>query len=86
MTKYLIFISLFLVLGKTHAQFEWSTKKETIIIPFELIHNMIIVDLKFNDTNLKMILDTGASKNLFINLYIVKSNYFFYSLFVFNIF
>ena len=68
MTKYLIFISLFLVLGKTHAQFEWSTKKETIIIPFELIHNMIIVDLKFNDTNLKMILDTGASKNLIFSI------------------
>lgn len=68
MTKYLIFVFFFLVLGKAHSQFEWKTKKETIIIPFELIHNMIIVDVKFNNTSLKMILDTGASKNLIFSI------------------
>lgn len=68
MTKYLIFIFSILALGKAHSQFEWNTKKETIVIPFELIHNMIIVDVKFNDTSLKMILDTGASKNLIFSI------------------
>lgn len=68
MNKYLIFIVSFLVFGETHSQFHWNSKKETIIIPFELIHNIIIVDLKFNNATLKMILDTGASKNLIFSI------------------
>lgn len=63
-----MFIVSFLVFGKAHSQFQWNSKKETIIIPFELIHNIIIVDVKFNNTTLKMILDTGASKNLIFSI------------------
>lgn len=46
------------------AQLEWNTKKDKIKIPFELTHNLIIVDVVINEVDLKMILDTGSASNL----------------------
>ena len=46
------------------AQLEWNSKKSKITIPFELTHNLIIVDVVINDIDLKMILDTGSERNL----------------------
>lgn len=46
------------------AQLEWNSKKEKIKIPFELTHNLIIVDVVINKVDLKMILDTGSESNL----------------------
>src|SRR5690606_25331804 len=46
------------------AQLEWNSKKSKITIPFELTHNLIIVDVVINDVDLKMILDTGSERNL----------------------
>ena len=37
----------------------WNTKRDRIKIPFEISHNLIIVDVVFNDVKLKMIPDTG---------------------------
>ena len=48
----------------TFAQLNWISHKNKIEIPFELIYNLIIVDVKVNDVDLKMILDTGSEKNL----------------------
>ena len=42
----------------------WNSKKDKIKIPFELSHNLIIVDVIFNGVKLKMIADTGAEKNI----------------------
>ena len=43
-------------------------QKDKIKIPFELSHNLIIVDVVFNGVNLKMIADTGASKKYCFSL------------------
>lgn len=46
----------------------WNSKRDKIKIPFELSHNLIIVDVVFNGVNLKMIADTGASKSIVFSL------------------
>ncbi|NJM79735.1 MAG: hypothetical protein HC854_09130 [Flavobacterium sp.] len=39
-------------------------KKDKIIIPFELTHNLIIMEVTINDVKLNMLLDTGSDKSL----------------------
>ena len=68
MNKFLAIIFTFLVYGTIQSQFLWTSQKDVITIPFELTHNLMIVDVKFNETALKMILDTGASKNLIFSI------------------
>ncbi|TAF08622.1 MAG: hypothetical protein EAZ75_10725 [Flavobacteriia bacterium] len=46
----------------------WNSKRDRIKIPFELSHNLIIVDVVFNDVKLKMIADTGASKSIVFSI------------------
>jgi hypothetical protein len=46
----------------------WNSKKSKIKIPFELSHNLIIVDANFNGINLKMIVDSGSNQNLLFSL------------------
>lgn len=60
-------ISLFflcLYFTSSFSQLEWEAKKDKISIPFELTHNLIIIDVVVNDVDLKMIFDTGSEKNL----------------------
>ena len=45
-------------------QNKWKSSKNKIVIPFELTHNLIIVNVKVNDVKLNMLLDTGSDKNL----------------------
>jgi len=64
---------IFLVIALFFFVFAYSLNKLTkdnnkIIIPFELTHNLIIVDVHFNGTPLKMILDTGASNNIIFSV------------------
>ena len=47
-----------------YSQNNWNSKKDKIKIPFELTHNLIIVDVNFNGIPLKMIADTGAEMNI----------------------
>ncbi|MFD2907981.1 aspartyl protease family protein [Flavobacterium ardleyense] len=68
MSKHLIPLLCFLYFGEVYSQFEWASKKDRITIPFELTHNIMIVDVVFNGTALKMILDTGSSKNLIFSV------------------
>ena len=51
-----------------YSQNNWTYKKDKIKIPFELTHNLIIVDVQFNGTQLKMIVDTGAAKNMIFSV------------------
>ncbi|UGS24385.1 PDZ domain-containing protein [Flavobacterium channae] len=46
----------------------WKSKRDIIKIPFELSHNLMIVDVVFNGVKLKMIADTGASKSIVFSL------------------
>lgn len=47
-----------------YSQKSLTTKNEKIKIPFELTHNLIIVDVNFNGIPLKMIADTGSEMNI----------------------
>jgi hypothetical protein len=46
----------------------WNSNKDHIKIPFELSHNLIIIDVVFNDVKLKMIADTGADESILFTL------------------
>lgn len=63
--KKLIF-SFFLLISffSLYSQVEWNSKKDKIVIPFELSNNLIIIDVKINNVKLSMLLDTGSDKNL----------------------
>ncbi len=49
---------------QSQSNFNWKSKKDKIKIPFELTHNLIIVDVDFNGIPLKMIADTGAENSI----------------------
>jgi len=51
-----------------YSQNSWPSKKDKIKIPFEFTHNLIILDVYFNGTQLKMIADTGATKNMIFSV------------------
>ncbi len=46
----------------------WNSKKDKIKIPFELSHNLMIVDVVFNGVKLKMIADTGSDESMLFSL------------------
>ena len=58
-----LFILLFFSIG-IQAQNNWITNKSKVIIPFELSNNLILIDMKINETKFKMIVDSGSEKNL----------------------
>ena len=59
----IVFLFMFTVTLHSQSNFNWNSKKNTIKIPFELTHNLIIVDVDFNGVPLKMILDTGSDRS-----------------------
>lgn len=68
MIKHFFFIIIIFSCGLVHSQNNWIKSKNKIKIPFELTHNLIIIDVNFNGTPLKMILDTGASNNIIFSV------------------
>lgn len=62
--NYIKIILLLLLSISANAQLEWNTKRNKVKIPFELTHNLIIIDVVVNGVDLKMILDTGSERNL----------------------
>lgn len=46
------------------SQIEWNSKKDKIVIPFELSNNLIIIDVLVNNVKLNMLLDTGSDLNV----------------------
>ena len=60
----IVFLFMFTVTLHSQSNFNWNSKKNTIKIPFELTHNLIIVDVDFNGVPLKMILDTGSDRSM----------------------
>jgi hypothetical protein len=60
----IVFFFLISVTIQSQTDLNWISKKDKIKIPFELTHNLIIVDVTFNGIPLKMIADTGADKSL----------------------
>ena len=64
MTKIFFFRILILYSTLSFAQdsIVWNSKKDKIKIPFELSHNLMIVDVVFNGVKLKMIADKGSDE------------------------
>jgi hypothetical protein len=46
------------------SQLNPKNEKNKIIIPFELLNNLIIIDVKINEVDFKMVLDTGSNQNI----------------------
>lgn len=68
---YRIILIIFLAFSNmTYSQIDstWIAKKDKIIIPFKLINNLIVINVKLNDIDLKMILDTGSDINLLFKI------------------
>lgn len=62
-----ILIIILFVLFSTHSLFsqvEWNSKRDKIVIPFELSNNLILINVEINEVKLSMLLDTGSDKNL----------------------
>lgn len=59
----LILLLLFSV-NSAYSQVEWNSKRDKIVIPFELSNNLIIIDVEINNVKLSMLLDTGSDRNL----------------------
>jgi len=49
-------------------QFDFWYNKKEVVIPFELVNNLIILKVKLNDVPLNLILDTGIKQTLLINV------------------
>lgn len=70
MTKifFLRILILFGALSFAQDSIVWNSKKDKIKIPFELSHNLIIVDVIFNGVKLKLIVDSGSDESLLFSL------------------
>jgi hypothetical protein len=70
MLRIIFVLILFFTLATISAQNGnfWNHKKNSIKIPFELSHNLIIVNVNFNGVDLKMILDSGSEQNILFSL------------------
>lgn len=55
---------LFFICSSIFSQSKWMSKKDKIIIPFELTHNLIIIEAEINNIKLNMLVDTGSDKSI----------------------
>lgn len=62
--KLLNLLFIFLISISSHCQSKWNSEKDKIVIPFELTHNLIIVEAEINNVKLNMLLDTGSDKSI----------------------
>lgn len=67
--KQIIFV-FFIISRFAYCQVDttWTYKKDKIVIPFELINNLIILKVNLNGVKIKMILDTGSKNNLLFSI------------------
>lgn len=59
-----IILFVFFSIPSLFSQVEWNSKRDKIVIPFELYNNLILIHVEINDVKLSMLLDTGSDKNL----------------------
>ena len=64
----ILFTFFFTVSLQAQSNFNWTSNKDKIKIPFELTHNLIILDVDFNGVPLKMIADTGSDESMLFSL------------------
>lgn len=67
--KYLlIFILLLPIVSNSQNGFEFDTSKSKIKIPFQLINNLIIINIELNGVKLNFLLDTGVENTVLFSL------------------
>ncbi|HLO72909.1 MAG TPA: PDZ domain-containing protein [Flavobacterium sp.] len=64
MRRIVQFSLMLFAITSVFAQTKWNSNKTKIKIPFELTHNLIIMNITLNNAPLNMILDTGSDRNL----------------------
>lgn len=64
MRRIVQFSLMLFAITSVFAQAKWNSNKTKIKIPFELTHNLIIMNITLNNAPLNMILDTGSDRNL----------------------
>lgn len=68
MNKITILLIFFFISFHIDAQNKWQSKKEKIVIPFALVHNLIILEVEMNDGKLDLMLDTGSENSLLFSV------------------
>lgn len=70
MRQRLIFIVLFVLPAMLHAQkgFQFETSKDKVVIPFQLINNLIFIPVTVNGVELNFLLDTGVEETILLSL------------------
>lgn len=67
--KYLlIFILLLPIVSNSQNGFEFDTSKSKIKIPFQLINNLMIINIELNGVKLNFLLDTGVENTVLFSL------------------
>lgn len=66
----LIFLLLFLLSVKANGQkgFQFETNKTKVVIPFQLINNLIFIPVTVNGVVLNFLLDTGVEETILLSL------------------
>jgi len=66
----LIFLFLSFLSATTQAQngFEFETNKNKVVIPFQLINNLIFIPINVNGVELNFLLDTGVEETILLSL------------------
>jgi len=70
MRSRLIFLVLFLLSTSANAQkgFQFVTSKDKVVIPFQLINNLIFIPVTVNGVELNFLLDTGVEETILLSL------------------
>ena len=62
----ILFLSYNISIGQVDST--WYSIKNKIVIPFQLSSNLILIDTKLNNVELKLILDTGSDNNILFSV------------------
>lgn len=70
MRSRLVFCALLLVSSSLWAQkgFQFTTTKDKVVIPFQLINNLIFIPVTVNGVELNFLLDTGVEETILLSL------------------
>ncbi len=55
---FILLFCCFIVRG----QLQWNSNKDRIVIPFDLVHNLILIKVELNGVELEVALDIGSEK------------------------
>ena len=70
MKKGVVFLMFLFFTNYTFAQegFQFETKSDKVVIPFQLINNLIFIPIHVNGVELNFLLDTGVQTTIMFSL------------------